>query len=370
MEALALAAFVCFDSTPERLNSQEFPSEPRLALNAEAALWLRALRASEAAGQVSKHEADEARLALRLAAERSFRSGRAVEPEGPGLVNQAPTPYLMSTPSKWLVSGPGFRVELEDHVATPLLYEGFLRSKGVRHYGPRIREISPEDWNALTVRAGLSRKEARVLRLVSELEGGFESLNTYDTGGASVGLIQFASLLKGTGSLADLLLEFKSRDPEQFQEFIGRYGINAEAERGILAQNDHGAWLQGPAAVELIADDPTRSAVFIRAGRLSEAFRMAQLRLAIRMYYPEERVVRLAIGGKDVFCQIGSIIKSEAGLANLMEAFVHKGSFRRFVDAANQVIERRSVKKIESLGMHEHEILDMCIHRRDFRAMP
>jgi hypothetical protein len=355
---------------PEKLRSEQISCEPRLTLNAEAALWLRALRASEAAGQVSKYDADEARLTLRLAAESAFRSGRAVKPEGPGFVDQAPTPYIVSTPSKWVVSGPDFRVELEDHVVAPMLYEGFLRSKGVRHYGPRIREISLDDWISLTERAGLGRKEAQVLRLVSELEGGFESLNTYDTGGVSVGLIQFASLLKGTGSLAELLLDFKSRDPKQFEEYFGRYGIGAEAELGMLAQDDYGAWVHGPAAVELIADDPVRAAVFIRAGRLSEAFRMAQMRLAIRMYYPAERIVRLSIGGKDVFCQIGSIVKSEAGLANLMEAFVHKGSFRRFVDAVNRVVERRGVKKIESLGMYEHEILDMCIHRRDFRAMP
>jgi hypothetical protein len=42
--------------------------------------------------------------------------------------------------------------------------------------------MSPEELNRIFAASGLTPVEARVMRAVSLLEGGFDSINTYDTG--------------------------------------------------------------------------------------------------------------------------------------------------------------------------------------------
>ena len=63
---------------------------------------------------------------------------------------------------------------------------------------------------ALFAAAGFTGSEQRVMKAVSRLEGGFDSVNTYDTGFVSIGFIQFITEGEGKGSLLEVLQQEKA----------------------------------------------------------------------------------------------------------------------------------------------------------------
>ena len=105
------------------------------------------------------------------------------------------------------------------------------------------------------------------MRAVSILEGGFDSVNTYDTGYVSVGFIQFASLKEGGGSLGAVLKNFKAADPLAFASDFHRFGVDVD-ETGHLVVVDptSGAVATGAEANARIIEDKRLIAVFGRAG--------------------------------------------------------------------------------------------------------
>ncbi len=69
------------------------------------------------------------------------------------------------------------------------------------------------------------------------MEGGFESVNTYDTGWVSIGFIQFITGERGTGSLMEVLACLKKDNPEEYDRYFRRFGIDFD-DRGILVVVD------------------------------------------------------------------------------------------------------------------------------------
>ncbi len=252
----------------------------------------------------------------------------------------------------------------------PLLrsrYAYYRFPQGVMSGGTRVRELPPEFVDRLFVEAGVNASERKVMAAVSLLEGGFDSVNTYDTGFVSVGFIQFACLQAGAGSLGQVLRREKREDPEAFETDFRRFGLDV-AEDGALVALDPstGAELRGPAAAAKIIDDKRLIAVFQRAGKLSKAFRMAQIRVAKALYYPGSDEVAIQVGGQTLSGPISTIVKSEAGMATLMDRKVNTGTVSPLSTVLALVAGENRIQKFEDLAKFERDIVMAMRFRKDY----
>jgi len=104
-----------------------------------------------------------------------------------------------------------------------------------------MRSISPDRIDHLFRLAGVEPKVANVMKAVSALEGGFESINTYDTGFVSVGFIQFASLKAGAGSLGVMMLRYKTADSSDFDRDFRQFGVDVTSSGQLAVLDPHRA---------------------------------------------------------------------------------------------------------------------------------
>src|SRR5206468_529630 len=68
------------------------------------------------------------------------------------------------------------------HIALPKAFAYYRFPQGTVAYGPRLTDLPQAEVDALFKVAGMTESEQRIAFAVSKLEGGFESVNTYDTG--------------------------------------------------------------------------------------------------------------------------------------------------------------------------------------------
>lgn len=143
----------------------------------------------------------------------------------------------------------GVQIDYVDNPNMRPRYAYYRFPQGVMHAGNRVRDMAPAELERLFEEAGVTASERRVMAVVSLLEGGFESVNTYDTGFVSVGFIQFACLSGGAGSLGQVLLKLKSEKPDEFQTHFRRLGIDVTPSGQLAAISLlNGEELWGPRA--------------------------------------------------------------------------------------------------------------------------
>jgi hypothetical protein len=92
-------------------------------------------------------------------------------------------------------------------------------------------------------------------------------------------------------ALAQALLHFKARSPFAFEQFLGKFGIDAVDDGGpqLAVRGARGTLLRSTAAEQVVRSDPRRVAAFARAARDPGA-RAAQVATAF------ERSLRPALG--------------------------------------------------------------------------
>ncbi|MDR3707974.1 MAG: hypothetical protein P4L33_06720 [Capsulimonadaceae bacterium] len=171
----------------------------------------------------------------------------------------------------------------QDHPVDPD-YPYLVNDTGVADEGTPLarRPDAPHLMRA----AGLTHEQRVVLLKVSEREGGFEAVNTYDTGYVSIGFIQFAAMQSGTGSLAKLLEKMKTTSPGEFRHYFQNFGIDVDDQHCLCAIDPAtGKVLHGSDAVAAIIGDKRLTAVFGHAGAGSVGFQKAQLAQAVELYY-------------------------------------------------------------------------------------
>jgi hypothetical protein len=248
-------------------------------------------------------------------------------------------------------------------------YSYYRSTNGVMKVGKQIRTYEGEErqkLKALLQSVGRSESEAKILFAVSALEGGFEAINTYDTGFVSIGFIQFITAREGNGSLGAVLAQYKSDDPAGFRADFHRFGIDVTSDKVIATVDPTtGAESKGEEAVRAVINDKRLTATFERAG-LREGFRRAQVKVARERYFPGEDTVTAIIGGVQRSTKVSTIIKSEAGLATLMDRKVNRGNIRLLNDIASKVAEKYKVMRIEDLAKYEYEIVQALKFRTDF----
>lgn len=296
-------------------------------------------------------------------------------------------------------------IDYRDYPVSPG-YQYLLDPSGVAHAGTKVGKRSNID--SLLAQAGISDPVAqKVMKKVSTEEGGFEAVNTYDTGYVSVGFIQFISGKTGNGSLADVLRRMKASDPAQFATYFHSLGIDVDSKGVVVVDPASGQVLRGEAAVSKIMADKRLTAVFQHAGDESSSFQVAQLQQAHQSYYmankhfeikvasltdssnPAGATVKYFYGknaekearkaaGKDpkkvvqmvssISGIYGDVLTSEAGKTAIMDRAVQRGvgsAQKEFEKACVQLLTQHQLLTKADLVAYERQIIPHVQNRID-----
>lgn len=255
-------------------------------------------------------------------------------------------------------------IALEDNTDMRPRYISYRFPEGVMSVGTPVRMMTPGEFDELVASAQFSESEAKVFKIVSQLEGGFDSVNTYDTGFVSVGFIQFAALKSGSGSLGHTLLAYKTQDPENFDADFRRFGLDVTPD-GFLVALDvaSGEEKVGTDANAQIIADKRLIAVFQRAGRKTP-YRAAQLRVAKQMYYPADEPIEINTPNGVLSGKLCDVIKSEAGLATFLDMKVNTGNVNPLADALEIIAREQNITDFKALAEYEHAVIN-CVWYRD-----
>jgi len=278
-----------------------------------------------------------------------------------------PSFFIVHRAQKISVSFADYSTSYDEGVDVPRKYP-FLRSA----IGVVSSSTAPGTGtlNMLFQQANLPKILQKPVSAVASLEGGFETINTYDTGGVSLGLIQFASLPSGQGSLANLLQSFKNRAPGEFDKHFRQFGVDVASD-GRLSVIDPrtGFEASGHDAVRSIIEDKRLTAVFQRAANKSFKFQSEQLRLLAQSYNPLNLAVPVTIQGKATVVRLNQIIRSEAGIATLMDRLVNRGNLDPISSVLTSVASEYGIKSTAGLADVEKIIIDRMTYRHDFLSM-
>ncbi|MGE0001483.1 MAG: hypothetical protein AB7F50_05185 [Fimbriimonadaceae bacterium] len=283
-------------------------------------------------------------------------------------LGSAPTMVEAVRPNRYkLVFHDGTRVEFGDCVRVRDRYPYYRAHTGVASIGTKATSLPSAELARASNQAGLSPSEQKVLLAVSLLEGGFDSVNTYDTGLVSAGFIQFACLKAGSGSLGAAMLLYKERTPTVFAANFKKLGLDVTSDGSLEAVRlSDGVVVQGSAAAAAIVADPRLAAVFVRAGRVCSYWRSTQLRSAKKMYIPTDDRVIVHLGGFPYSVRVGDVIRSEAGLATLTERKVNTGNLGDLGGQLGRIALTYGVTDPLDLPAIELAVVRAVTYRKDF----
>lgn len=310
----------------------------------------------------------------------------------------------------------------------PKPYYAYYRStNGVRKFGKRLAAMSGlEKAEVAALFAGVASSpfEQHVLAAVSALEGGFDAVNTYDTGWVSIGFIQFITARSGDGSLASVLARHKQAAPADFAQTFHRFGIDVDSSRILtICDPKNGNELHGKEAVDAVINDKRLTAVWERAGSLP-GFRKAQVAIARQQYWPGDDMVSVTVQtlneqtGKDAAptikgtyytptgstvplppdvqalfaavpekqktdptyqlffhtdvlnAKVSDLVKSEAGMATLMDRKVNRGSLGPINEVAAQIMQTNKLTQIAQLAAYEKPLIEGMKYRANYLTDP
>lgn len=218
--------------------------------------------------------------------------------------------------------------------------------------------------------SGLNARDMRIFAAIAGLEGGFHSINTYDTGFVSVGFIQFASLRDGAGSLGQVMRRMKQDAPQDFQAHFRRFGLDVTADGRLIALDPAtGVEFVGAEANTRIILDRRLAAVFHRAGRLSQEFRLAQIRVCKDMYYPADDEVEFTVGTTTYRGKIREFIRTEAGMATLMDRKVNTGNYGDLIPLLQSYATTYGFRTLAEFAQAEFQLVRALQYRKDYMAM-
>ena len=240
-------------------------------------------------------------------------------------------------------------------------------ARGVNSDGQSVAKMPQSERDVLFQSANFTASDQRIFEAVSKLEGGFDSVQTYDTGFLSVGFIQFVTLAEGKHDLSNVLLSEKINRPADFAADFHNFGIDVQPDLTLTVVDPQtGVELSGSEAVLKIIDDKRLVAVFQRAGR-RVPFRVAQIKVAKSYYWPASDPVNVNLGdGSQLAGTVGDIIHSEAGMATLLDRKINTGNIRLLSDVTASVLARHKGKTLQEAAQHEREIVSGMKYRTDF----
>lgn len=313
------------------------------------------------------------------AKEAAFRNGRPfdkAEPEKEGSMpsrlrdafGDAPSFAEAVKPTQHIVDfGEGTILALTDNPNMRPTFAYYRSPMGVMSGGTPVKNMPADEMRDLFNEAGVSLQAQKVMKAVSLLEGGFDSVNTYDTGFVSVGFIQFACLSTGSGSLGLVLKREKEKNPEAFHRDFRRFGIEVTDNAELVALDlDSGEEKFAFDAAKEIIQDKRLIAVFQRAGRTSKAFRIAQLQVAHEQYYPAKDTITVSTSSGTITGTVGDVIRTEAGMATLMDRKVNTGRIDPLPALLSKYANSTGADSLDDLAAYEYNIVQAIKYRKDY----
>lgn len=316
--------------------------------------------------------------ALNAALKPSDDDARNRAPEAPpvpglipaGLLEAAGSPPAFAnvvTPKQYTLSIEDDVYRFTDNVPMRPRFAYYRFPQGTVAYGTPLKEMTDTELDPLFAAAGYNPSEQRIAKAVSRLEGGFDAVNTYDTGYVSVGFIQFITGEEGKRSLSEVLLQEKSDRPEDFNRDFHRFGLDVNAAGAIVVVDpETGAELAGREAVMKIIEEKRYAAVFQRAGKRSIAFRISQIKAAKSGYWPADEPLSVIVDGRTLTGKASNVIRSEAGMATLFDRKVNRGTIAPFSDVVTKVMTAHHLTSFAEAADYEREILTALKYRTDF----
>ncbi len=292
------------------------------------------------------------------------------EPElaDPALVTKFGQPPVFAAnilPNKIAVRFDDMTLNYSDNVDMRPRYAYYRFDNGVNSEGQSIKTISSSELDGILKECGYDDSDTKVFKSVSILEGGFDSINTYDTGFVSVGFIQFASLREGGGSLGRALINYKNEDPKGFEADFHRYGIEVTPDEKLVALDfETKLEMVGPDANNQIIKDKRLIAAFQRAG-MYRPFRASQLKSARQVYWPMNDKVSVTIGSQKVVRPLSDFVHSEAGKAIFLDRKVNTGNIGATSAALQAIADAAKVEKPEDLAKYEALLIKCMYYRFD-----
>jgi hypothetical protein len=270
-----------------------------------------------------------------------------------------PTPAYRKV-TKYDVTMPGTKNAYsfkDDPVATS--YSNLRNETGVAKLGKKIGTRA--DIDKRFDDAGVTDATVRkVMKKVSTEEGGFEAVNTYDTGFISSGFIQFISGETGNGSLSTVLREMKKSNATEFATYFHDLGIDVDDKGLVVVDPSQGKQLRGSEAVQAVMNDKRLTAVFHQAGANSAAFQAAQIKTGYSEYYVADHSFTVKEGTVTISGKYGDVLKSEAGKTAIMDRGVQRGvpgTKEVFKKVCRDLIKAHKLTTLEELAKYEITII-------------
>lgn len=200
---------------------------------------------------------------------------------------------------------------------------GRKHAKGIFNYG----ETSISDFLSKTTGelATLTASQIKVMQAVSENEGKFEAINTWDNAFLSIGLFQWtAGTGADAGELPALLDLFQNNYSPLYDEYFKKFGletINVKVHTGDVARgyfNLDGKTLTSGAQKEILREPRWAYQCWL-ASRTRE-FRITQVQHAVSRIDAFYRAENRMINGHF----IGEYVTSEYGVAQLLDQHVNR----------------------------------------------
>jgi hypothetical protein len=279
------------------------------------------------------------------------------------LVGDPPKFYEAAEPRKHRIRFDDMTLEFEDNLDMRRRFAYYRFRDGVRTFGTKISSLPKAELDRVLRGAGVNESESRILKAVSLLEGGFDSLNTYDTGFISVGFIQFAALAEGGHSLGQTLLQLQNDNPDAYRNLFFNFGVGVSIT-GLVEAIDLQSGVSGVGAKanELVIKDKRLAAVFARAGKF-EPYRIAQVKTAMRMYWPAENEIKVG----QMAVKVSEFAKSEALMAALLDRKVNTGNFGPLAEILEAIRNIERISDPSDFGKYEGLILDCVWYRTNPR---
>lgn len=289
-------------------------------------------------------------------------------PVDPALVSKfgMPPAFVANVlPNKISVRFDDMTLNYSDNVDMRPRYAYFRFDTGVNSEGQSIKTIPSGELDSILKDCGYDDSDTKVFKSISILEGGFDSINTYDTGYVSIGFIQFASLKEGAGSLGRALINYKNEDPKGFDSDFHQFGIEVTPDEKLVALDLITKEEKvGPDANNQIIADKRLIAAFQRAGKY-RPFRTSQLKSAKQVYWPMNDKVTVTIGSNKVVRPLSDFVRSEAGKAVFLDRKVNTGNIGGTSAALQAIAEAAKVDKVEDLAKYEALLIKCMFYRFD-----
>lgn len=159
----------------------------------------------------------------------------------------------------------------------------------------------------------------------------------------------------------------KRQRPTDFERDFRVFGIDVDDKSTLVVVDPStGAEVRGPDANRAIINDKRLIAVFQRAGQKSTAFRLAQIEVTKQRYYPANMEFTTTVGGREIKGKVSDVIKSEAGMATLLDRSVNTGSIKLLNEELGKLMTEHNLTSPEQIAPYEAELIKRLKWRHDF----